>query len=374
MIMTKPALKNPTIEAYLQLCRSKATAHTYRTAILKYFKFLDTTPEKYLKQKRDFNKDFSTFNDTLKDYSSLTQKQTINAIKKFLEFHDISIKNSTLETINKTNKRPQPTTDDRIPTNEELKKILSHGTLLDKTIYSLMATSGLRVNESTHITWDDIDLDNRRIHVRAEIAKYESARYTFFTEETRDLLLEWQKERTRYFEQAKRNAFKFGNKKKLDNRVFPVSTVYIQVRFNKLLESTGSPVNQKDSTTGRYKIHTHSLRKFFSTQLQNAGVEEGIVETLLGHKGYCNGSYKKFTEQQIKEKYDNNSMCLSIFTNIEKIQPRIEQQDKKLSILREENDLLKLKILRLEEQEKNLDALVQEKVERIVSQVMNYTK
>ncbi|MFA5102098.1 MAG: tyrosine-type recombinase/integrase [Candidatus Thermoplasmatota archaeon] len=372
--MRLPNPKNEIIDSYLLNCRSKATVHTYQTAIWKYFKFFNTTPEKYLKQKRDFNKDLKDFNDSIQNKSPLTIHQTIIAVNKFLSYHKINIDIQTLTSIKAGNRRPLIATEDVCPTNQEIRQILSHGQLLDKALFTLMATSGLRINEATHINWDDIDLEGRKIHIRASIAKKEEKRDTFFTEEARDLLLEWKKEMPRFFEQSKRVTEKFRNEKKQDKRVFPVSTSYMQIRFANLVEATGHPVNKKDPETGRYLIHTHSLRKFFASRLEYNKMPEAIVQKLLGHRGYCNGSYTKISLQEMKETYDKFSNCLSVFSTLEVLQPQIKKQDDTIKILQEENQLLKLKVMRLENQEQNLETLVQQKVQEMISQVMNFTK
>jgi integrase len=370
----KYMIKYEIVEEYLQNFNKEATIVTYRKCIERYFKFFNIEPTEYLKHKRNVDKDIEKYNQSFKDIPPHSQKLYISAIKKFLEHHDIDIKKKTLDNIKNRGPRRTTRTEDRIPTNKELKQILTHGELLDKSFFTLLATTGMRINEAVNIEWDDIDVEKRKITIRASISKNDLTRVVFFTEETKEFLLEWKKEGTRFFDRAKTSSEKFGNSKNNKHCVFPLSTCYMQHRWVNLIHRAGHPLNMKDRETGRYVLHPHSLRKFFDTQLSSAGLSEAIVQKLMGHIGYLNGSYVKLTEQKLKEKYDQFSVCLSVFSDLEIIQPQIKEQDKKLSILREENDLLKLKILRLEEKEKNLDALVLQKVQEVMSQVGNYTK
>ena len=72
---------------------------------------------------------------------------------------------------------------------------------------------------------------------------------------------------------------------------------------------------------------------------------EGIVEKLMGHTGYLNGSYDRFSEKEVKKYYDENYKVLSVFSDLHKIdeyvEPRLQEQDGVITSVVRENMRLK---------------------------------
>ena len=111
----------------------------------------------------------------------------------------------------------------------------------------LSATSGLRAEELYRLRLNDIDIENRTIYVRAEIAKDYEDRVTFFNLEAQEALLEY-----------------LNTKPNLD-RLF--SEKSIQYLFSKL----------------NTKLRMKDMRKFFSQQSDRLGMPTAIKKILMGH-------------------------------------------------------------------------------------------
>ncbi len=134
----------------------------------------------------------------------------------------------------------------------------------------LSATSGLRAEELYKLRLKDIDVENRIIHVRAEIAKDYEDRVTFFSEEACDYLVEY------------------------------------------LHTNPKSPLFSKKSILYHFeKLNTNlrikHMRKFFSQQSDRLGMPTAVKKILMGHglRGDVDLSYYDFQdEEELKKIYD----------------------------------------------------------------------
>jgi len=74
----------------------------------------------------------------------------------------------------------------------------------------------------------------------------------------------------------------------------------VEVFWNKILERLGLGDVIQYGKKRIYRRRLYTLRKFFRTNLEAAGVPYGVVEALLGHKNY----YVRFTEEQLRKYYE----------------------------------------------------------------------
>ncbi|RLI82729.1 site-specific integrase [Archaeoglobales archaeon] len=116
-----------------------------------------------------------------------------------------------------------------------------------KSAILLSATSGLRAEELYRIRLEDLDIENRTIYVRAEIAKDYEDRVTFFSKEAQAVLDEYL------------NTFK------PSNPLFSKKSILHQ--FSKL-----------DT-----RLRIKHMRKFFSQQSDRLGMPTAIKKMLMGH-------------------------------------------------------------------------------------------
>ncbi|WP_280959709.1 site-specific integrase [Archaeoglobus profundus] len=123
-----------------------------------------------------------------------------------------------------------------------------------KSAVLLCATSGLRSEELYKLRLEDVDVENRTIFVRAEIAKDYEDRITFFNLEAQEALLEYL------------SAVKLKPKDK------PFSAKSIYHHFSKL-----------NTRAGKVKLRMKHMRKFFSQQSDRLGMPTAIKKILMGH-------------------------------------------------------------------------------------------
>lgn len=140
----------------------------------------------------------------------------------------------------------------------------------------------------------------------------------------------WLRERERYLEYAVKKT-NFKNKKSPDNPyVFPFKYNVARVMWNNLLEKAG--FNEKDSRTDRYKMHIHTLRKYFRTRM-TLTIPADVVEALMGHEEQLTQVYRRYSEQQLAEMYIKAEQQIVVF----KTPLDVTEIEKSLGKLRSEN-------------------------------------
>ena len=93
-------------------------------------------------------------------------------------------------------------------------------------------------------------------------------------------------------------------------------------------------------------LHIHTLRKYFRTWLEVAGVSQGFRERLLGHKGgYLDESYFRPMLDQIKAEY----VKAIPFLTIEAEGEQVKQIQKELEEERRKRELIEQKLKTLED-------------------------
>jgi len=101
-----------------------------------------------------------------------------------------------------------------------------------------------------------------------------------------------------------------------DNRLFPFHFTTARYIFVKAIQKVG--IDERDKSTNFYKIHPHSLRKFFRTQM-GAVIPVDIVEALIGHKGYLTTVYRRYTKEQLAEFYKKGETAVTVFGKVEEL-------------------------------------------------------
>lgn len=319
-------------------CDSKATRANYSSGLKHYFKTLNIEPDNYFKSKRNYEEDIMTYWKELQNYAPLTRTARISIIKLFFEEFDINISNKTKKKLKRKLKGNKPITLDTIPTNQQLKQILSHGETKARALGLLASSSGMRIEEILGLTEEDIDFnhDPVKIYVRSEIAKFGLARICFCSNEASEAIKEWLKEREQYLNTAAARCCGFKNPD--DDTIFCFNQVTANKIWRRLLRDSG--FNQKDKTTGVHRYHFHVLRKYYETRMSYAGVPEAIYQQLEGHTGYLNGSYKRYTDQELGEAYKKGVKSLLIYET----SPDLTEHDERISQLEKENEELNKKL------------------------------
>ncbi|MBD3206959.1 tyrosine-type recombinase/integrase [Candidatus Bathyarchaeota archaeon] len=82
---------------------------------------------------------------------------------------------------------------EKVPGNEELAKLVEYIPFHIKTLTMVLASIGMRIGESLHLTMDYINLgkDPARINIRAEYTKTRKKRNTFLSAEAKEQFEAW---------------------------------------------------------------------------------------------------------------------------------------------------------------------------------------
>lgn len=302
--------------------RPKNTIQSYRGAVVRFLNFIFDVAEtrrhgprktdpvdmefydrlslEYLNDERDmydFGDDLRDFIRASGDLSPKTQGIYKSVVLSWLGENHVYLPAQMTRRV-KAGGRAQ--TRDRIPTEGELRQILSHGDLQMRALILTLSSSGMRPGEALAITWDNVDLERGHIFIPAEITKPKVARDVFVSTECMEVLSEWREYHSQYI--AKVDAFTWQEDfVRNPDLVFPATYDSTRSKFIRILERTG--LDERDPTTGRRIIHLHGMRKYFRTKLPQGGCPLDVVEALLGHGGYLSDSYVRLTPEDLESAY-----------------------------------------------------------------------
>jgi integrase len=346
------------VKNFLKNYENAGTRKNLRAAIKKYFKNfykettsrnLDEMAKKYFNEKRDYEKDLQDFVNSLNGMAPLTIKHKVSIIKTFFLENNVDLQGKFWKKVRRRIKGSRALTLDRIPKNKELKKILLHVPIQGKALYILLESSGMRIGEALQLNLDDLLLEENpsRISIRGEITKTGNSRHAFMSREAKEAIVEWLKVREDYMKSAVGKSHLYQKslrieyvdertgetKTKLDPRVFPFDPSTAYSMWNKALHKAG--LNGKDKSTGREKIHPHTLRKFFRTRLGPV-IPVDIIEALMGHEGYLTEVYRHYSLEDLKKFYLKGESALLVFTEaqeVTKLRQEVEERNKTLQVL-----------------------------------------
>jgi len=317
-----------TVKKVLDNYDNPQTKRNFEVAITQFFESvydrviagddLEETAEKYFSTERNYKEDFQNFFKSLNGMAPLTLKLKISNIKTFLVENDVELPQKFWKKINRRIKGSRALTLDRIPTNNEFKKLLLHVPIQGKAVFLCLESSGMRIGELLKSNIDDLYLNENpaRIQIRGEVTKTGNSRHAFFSREAQEALVEWLKVRDDYLKAAVAKSHLY--KKSLDDpRVFPFDPATAYSMWKIALHKSG--LNGKDKSTGREKIHPHVLRKFFRTRLGATGIPVDVVEALMGHEGYLTEVYRRYTVEDLAKFYLKGESALLVFTDAQEV-------------------------------------------------------
>lgn len=362
-----------------KLTKKPGTKATYRSYINLYFKLLKIkNPNTYFSDNRDYTKDIWTVAEKIEDMPPKTQHTFISCVKRFLLRNDIQIKSREWEDISSRNelKRAYAIVDDVIPKSNQLKRLLSIAEPKIKTLIQFLATTGCRIGEALQLTWNLVDMETCMVTIPAEISKTNRKRYTFFTEETKEMLIMWERERERFIMNSftksiytrnhlaakgyiiKKSGDKWKLSKdgkrlekkdlvKLEERIFPFTSQTATASWVGLLEKAGEPFNQKDHNPRlkfpRYRYHIHCMRKFWFHSFQNTNANKNHIDFMGGHQSLLDQTYTNFLDnpEVLKETYGKYSSCLAIFetpADTSDIRESLAEKEKQIDLMQHKMD------------------------------------
>jgi integrase len=347
----------------------KNSQTTYKSYLKKCFKILDKQPETYFNKNKtldEYTTDTFKILSKIKESPPKTKQCIMEAWKSLLAIHDIELKPSIRKKINQRT-RGRPISEEISLTIKSLKNILSSARTREKALFLVLATSGIRIGEVLKLRIDEhLELSNNPplIRLTADIAEKGDKRITFITNEAKEYLLLWLKERPLYIKSKEQKCnFKIDmDLTKYEDRVFPFSRRVCELWWYKLLDDAG--FTGKDKITNRRKTTIHQLRKFFKTQLSTV-LTQDVIEALMGHANELQRAYRKYTEKQLAEEYLKGIDELNIFSfdtvSKKEFEDMKAQQDFYETRLRQVDNNIKLYEQKFQQIEKNLHIVLDPK-------------
>jgi integrase len=177
------------------------------------------------------------------------------------------------------------------PSREELVKTLDIADLREKVIVTMLAVSGLRVGTLVKLQYRHVRNDFERgiipvhVHVEAEITKGKRRSYdTFLNEEAFDYLKAYLNARKKGTENIPPEQIQDESPLIRTTRCKQVKTVTVNTVYcvvHELFVKAG--ILKSNSWRKKYELKTHSLRRFFRTEMASLGVDQDYVNFMMGH-------------------------------------------------------------------------------------------
>ena len=351
--------------------RSQASVDSYRAFVRLFIEYLglrdaDDLAEKLRSGKINVVQALNGWLDKLdkEDKAPGSQKNYYFGVKKFVEVVTPELEvNWKLVDL----PRQRVVEEDRRPTKDGLKTILEHGNLTDRMAFTFMSSSGVREGTFVGLHIRDIDFDAYKdvavVKISSEISKGRMRYVTFLTPEAKRILQEYLEVRRRKGEKIADDLPLIGRnvRTKDDELEFKsITTRALRKRWQTLLERAG----KAERARTWHKLHLHTLRKFFRTNLEQAGVSTSFRERLMGHKGeYLDDAYFKPRVEELLNEYRKAIPNLTIMEQIDETKVLKRQARMQLRQLMELKILPEEEFKRLEEtlaRAKNLDEYYEE--------------
>jgi integrase len=233
---------------------------------------------------------------------------------------------------------------DRIPTMQEIHKIVEHSDLRGKALTLVLCSSGVREGAIENLTVrnlkpvrigaDEPD-GTKQTWTLGRLTVYEgdvNEEYITFTSpeayEALQSYLDWRRE---HGETITENSPLFRDK------FDPLVTAYLTYDGGKPEEPkrmTGAMIGAyynrlfyecgfRTSPKRRHEFTVHGFRKWFKTHCENAGVKPIVTELLMGHSVGISDSYYRPTEKDLLEEYQKAIDALTI-SNENRLKTQVE--------------------------------------------------
>ncbi len=381
---------------YLFALKSPVTREKYQKRLERFFVFLGlegkTTEEKsYVfieKAKTEGNQ--WAFNAILKfmqfhlervnrkEITGSTIQNYLKSIKLFCEMAEIPV---AWNKIRRGVPSGKSYADDRIPTIDEIRKILEYPDRRIKAIVYTLASSGIRLGAWDYLRWGHvrpiIEKEDSKGVVAAKLIAYageDEEYFTFISKEAYDALKDWMKYREESGELIDENSW-------LMRDLWDTGVVQLRGFVTKPKKLASSGIKRlieraiwaqglRKKLDGGKKRHPfqaiHCFRKWFKTRCEIAGMKPINIEKLLSHSIGISNSYYRPTENELLEDYLKVMDLLSIDKE-NSLQRKLKQYDDKHS---EETFIIKGKLKEKDEQIKSLTdqfSSIKTMVEKLVS-------
>jgi hypothetical protein len=340
---------------FLNAMRAPMTRDRYKTRVAKFFNFIGIRGKTLQQKARTFaNKGKNDTNWALsnilkfvysqrervdkKEISGATVRNYTKSIRLFCEMADIPIQ---WKKITRGLPKGKKYADDRIPTLQELRKLVEYPDRRIKAIVYTMASSGTRVGFWDYLRWCDITpIERNGEVVAAKMIVYageDEQYFTFISSAAWQELSAWRQYREASGEIINHESWVMRDL--WDTRVAhgrglaTVPKKLTSLGVKRLMERAIWAQGLRNKLEPGKKRHpfqaNHSLRKWFKTRCEISGVKPINIEILMNHSVGISDSYYRITETELLEDYLSAVEYLSINGNEMKLTKEVEELKEK---------------------------------------------
>jgi len=225
--------------------------------------------------------------------SSHTISGYVNRVKQYFAYNDVVLDRSVFRV--KVGLPRVEGTDDRAPTVEEIRRILSWGKLRTKALILVLVSSGMRLGEAIRLKVRDIDFSSRPVKVTLSpkvASKTGEGRVAYISDEAAEYLRQYLGPRINDGE-----AWVFPSEAD-EKRHMSEDRAWRTII--ECIEKAGLGKSKEATVHGRRKIHPHSFRKFFFSRVVGI-VGETAAHAMMGHGSYMKTYYKRTEEERARD-------------------------------------------------------------------------
>jgi len=208
-------------------------------------------------------------------------------------------------------------TSEKVPTQGEIRRMMSVSSLRDRAVIAFLAQSGVRVSTLCRLTYGDIsvDLEAGKVPVHIKVMPFQAKGKraegydTFIGPEAVDALsayLDSRRRGTRHIpgEPIGPDAPLFRRQLNGDEEPVPISDESIEQLVTQAALRTGV-IEPKKKPGDWSQVRPHVLRKFYQTSLERSGIPHNWVKRLLGHQlSASEDPYSKPTIEDLRKAYE----------------------------------------------------------------------
>jgi integrase len=247
-----------------------------------------------------------------KEITAGTIRNYVKSIKLFCAMADITL---NWDKITRGLPKGRRYTDDRAPTLEEIKKLCEYPDRRIKAIVYTMVSSGIRVGAWDYLTWGNIrpiQEDGKIVAARMVVYEGEDDSYiTYITPSAYRELAEWIKYREDSGETITNESCVmrdlWDTQVKISRGMATIPKKLTSIGVKRLMERAIWAQGLRSELQPGKKRHpfatNHSLRKYFKTRCELAGMKPINIENLMGHSTGKSEPYYRPTENDLLQDY-----------------------------------------------------------------------
>jgi integrase len=335
---------------YLYAMRSPATKQKYLMRLRRFLSFLNLQgvleDKARIFAEKGKNDSIWAFNSILeflqvqierfnrKEITAGTIRNYVKSIKLFCQMADVYI---PWDKITRGLPKGRRYADDRAPTLEEIKKLCDYPDRRIKPLVYIMVSSGIRVGAWDYLHWGNIRpiQQNGKI-VAARMVVYageeDDSYLAFMTPLAYRELSEWMKYRSESGEIITDDSWVmrdlWDTQAKVSKGLVTIPKQLTSIGVKRLMERAIWAQGLRKKLEVGKKRHpfptNHSLRKYFKTRCELAGMKPINIESMMGHSTGISDSYYRPTENDLLQDYLRCADALTVQNEESVLQKQVE--------------------------------------------------